>query len=113
QNLGLPTADELDDLTEQLVSERDISGFLSDLMPTLAKQTSPMSMLRTSTSAASAYDPDGWDQSAEANYRKAIRLIAITPTLIAIYHRHRVDLEPIEPNEKLPHAANFLAMLLG
>src|SRR5919198_4325433 len=63
QNLALPTAEQLDELTEQLVSERDISGFLQDLMPTLAKQTSPMSMLRTSVSAASAYDPDGWDQS--------------------------------------------------
>src|SRR5436309_13094833 len=42
-----------------------------------------------------------------------MRLIARTPTLIATYHRHRVNLEPIEPNDKLPHAANFLAMLLG
>ena len=113
QNLALPTAEQLDELTEQLVSERDISGFLQDLMPTLAKQTSPMSMLRTSVSAASAYDPDGWDQSPEANYRKAIRLIAITPTLIASYHRHRSGEDPLPPNPKLPHAANFLYMLLG
>src|SRR5919197_1859287 len=112
-NLRLPTQDELDELSELLVGERDISGFLADLMPTLAKQTSPMSMLRTSISAASAYDPDGWDQSAEANYRKAIRLIAITPTLIASYHRHRSGEDPLPPNPKLPHAANFLYMLLG
>jgi citrate synthase len=113
QNLELPSEDELYELTEQLVSERDISGFLADLMPTLAKQTSPMSMLRTSISAASAYDPDGWDQSPEANYRKAIRLIAITPTLIASYHRHRSGEDPMPPNPKLPHAANFLYMLAG
>jgi citrate synthase len=113
QNLELPSTDELDELTEQLVSERDISGFLADLMPTLAKQTSPMSMLRTSISAASAYDPDGWDQSEEANYRKAIRLIAITPTLIASYHRQRSGDAPVAPNPKLPHAANFLFMLTG
>ena len=85
----LPTRSELDELCEEMLEERDISGFLRDLMTTLAEQTSPMSMLRTSVSAASAYDPDGWDQSAEANYRKAIRLISITPTLIACYHRHR------------------------
>ncbi len=112
-DLRLPTQTELDDLNEELVLNREISGFLSDLMPTLAVQTSPMSMLRTSISAASAYDPDGWDQSAEANKRKALRLIAKTPTLISIYHRVRTGQDPIPPNPKLPHAANFLAMLLG
>src|SRR5438874_6683226 len=109
----LPDQGELEDLTAQLVEDRDISGFLRDLMPTLAEQTSPMSMLRTSISAASAYDPDGWDQSPEANYRKAIRLVARTPTLIAMYHRLRTNQDLIEPNEKLPHAANFLNMLTG
>jgi citrate synthase len=82
-------------------------------MPTLAEQTSPMSMLRTAVSAASAYDPDGWDQSKEANYRKAIRLISLMPTLIADYDRHRRDLDLVDPNPKLPHAANFLYMLTG
>jgi citrate synthase len=111
--LHLPTRDELEDINEELVGDREISGFLHDLMPTLAAQTSPMSMLRTSVSAASAYDPDGWENSDDANYRKAIRLIAKTPTLIAAYHRLRSGEEPIPSNPKLPHAANFLYMLLG
>ena len=72
-----------------------------------------MSMLRTSISAASAYDPDGWDDSPEAEYRKAMRLIAKTPTMIAYYHRVRTGQELVPPNPKLPHAANFLWMLLG
>jgi 2-methylcitrate synthase len=109
----LPTADELDELTEVLVQERELSRFLVGLMPTLSQQTSPMSMLRTSVSAASAYDPDGWDMGVEANYRKALRLIAKTPTLITTYHRMRTGQEVVPPNPKLPHAANFLAMLLG
>ncbi len=112
-HLRLPTQPELDDLTEQLSGEREISGFLQDLMPTLARQTSPMSMLRTSISAASAYDPDGWDQSVEANLRKAMRLVAKTATLLATYHRLRTEQAPVLPNPKLPHAANFLNMLLG
>jgi citrate synthase len=112
-HLRLPTAEELDEINEQLVSEREISGFLADLMPTLAKQTSPMSMLRTSISAASAYDPDGWDNSSDANYRKAMRLIAKTPTLISTYHRLRSGEDPVPHNPKLPHAANFLMMLTG
>jgi citrate synthase len=111
--LRLPTHTELDTLTDFMVEEREVSKFLQDLMPTLAQQTSPMSMLRTSVSAASAYDPDGWDDSVEADRRKALRLIAKTPTLLAMYHRMRTGQEIVPPNTKLPHAANFLHMLLG
>jgi len=113
QNGRLPSRIELDDITEQMVTDRETADFVTGLMPTLAEQTSPMSMLRTSVSAASAYDPDGWDQSPEANYRKAVRLTSVMPTLIALYDRHRRGLDPVPPNPKLPHAANFLYMLSG
>ena len=109
----LPAQDELDELTESMVEDRETADFVGGLMPTLAEATSPMSMLRTSVSAASAYDPDGWDQSPEATYRKAIRIVALMPTLIAYYDRHRKGEPVIEPNPKLPHAANFLYMLSG
>ena len=112
-NNRLPTPAELDELTEQMVDYRETTQFLTELMPTLAEQTSPMSMLRTGISAASAYDPDGWDNSPEAVYRKAIRITSLIPTLIAHYDRHRRDLPVVEPNQKLPHAANFLYMLSG
>lgn len=112
-HLRLPNQAELDEATEFLVEERELSRFLVQMMPTLAQQTSPMSMLRTSISAASAYDPDGWDNSPEAELRKALRLVAKTPTLIAMYHRVRTRQEVFAPNPKLPHAANFLWMMLG
>jgi citrate synthase len=112
-NRVLPNQDQLDDLDEFLTDNRELSPFLVKLMATLAQQASPMSMLRTTVSAASAYDPDGWDDSPEAEYRKAMRLIAKTPTLIAYYHRMRTGQEIVPPNPKLPHAANFLWMLLG
>jgi len=107
----LPSRQELDELTQRLVEERELDRWTRDLMPTFAEVTSPMSMLRTSISASSGYDPDGWDQSAEANERKAMRLIARFPTLIAAYHRIRSGRDPMPPNPGLPHAANFLAML--
>jgi citrate synthase len=109
----LPNRDELDELDEFLALERELSPFLARMMVTLAQQASPMSMLRTSVSAASTYDPDGWDESPEAQYRKAMRLVANTPTLITSYHRLRTGQEILPPNPKLPHAANFLWMLLG
>ena len=112
-NRKLPNQDEFDELNEFLVDNRELSPFLTELLTTLAQQASPMSMLRTSISAASAYDPDGWDDSPEAEYRKAMRLIAKTPTLIAYYHRLRTGQDLVPPDPKLPHAANFLWMLLG
>jgi len=112
-HIQLPLQAELEELTEQMVNEREAADFVTGLMPTLAEQTSPMSMLRTSISAASAYDPDGWDQSPEANYRKAIRVVSLMPTFIAYYDRHRRELPIVEPNPKLPHGANFLYMLSG
>jgi citrate synthase len=113
QHIRLPGQRELDELIEQMVEYREAEDFVTDLMPTLAEQTSPMSMLRTAVSAASAYDPDGWDNSAEGVYRKAIRITSLMPTLIAYYDRHRRGLDLVEPNPKLPHAANFLYMLSG
>jgi citrate synthase len=112
-HLRLPTRAELEELTEQMVEFREAGEFVMELMPTLAAQTSPMSMLRTGVSAASAYDPDGWDQSPAAVYRKAIRITSLIPTLTAFYDRHRRGLDIVEPNPKLPHAANFLYMLTG
>ncbi|MGH2692583.1 MAG: citrate/2-methylcitrate synthase [Actinomycetota bacterium] len=109
----LPSRDELEEIEGRLIEERELDQWLQDLMPTFAEVASPMSMLRTSISAASAYDPDGWDQSAEANERKAYRLVARFPTLIAAYERLRSGKELVPPNPKLPHAANFLLMLTG
>jgi citrate synthase len=113
QRQRLPTREEVEELSELLVLERELDDFLRGLMPTFGEVASPMSMLRTSVSASSAYDPDGWDQSPEANERKALRLVARFPTLITAYHRLRTGAEPVEPNPKLPHAANFLWMLSG
>jgi len=112
-HLELPSKNQLDELHGFLLQERELHPFLGRMMPTLAQTTSPMSMLRTAVSASSAYDPDGWDDSPEAEYRKALRLIAKMPTFIATYHRLRTGQEVVPPNPKLSHAANFLWMLLG
>jgi citrate synthase len=109
----LPTKAGFDELGTFLIAERELSPLLTKVMPTLAQQTSPMSMLRTAVSASSAYDPDGWDESPDAQYRKAMRLIAKMPAIIASYHRIRIGQPLIEPNPELGHAANFLRMLLG
>jgi citrate synthase len=112
-NLDLPTRTQLAQVNAFLVGERELHPFLARMMPTLAQNASPMSMLRTGISASSAFDPDGWDDSPEAEYRKALRLIAETPTMIAVFDRLRTGQEIIPPNPSLNHAGNFLWMLHG
>jgi len=109
----LPGAAQLVELQDLMRDEREMNPFLAELLRTLADQASPMSMLRTMVSAASTYDPDGWDDSPEAQYRKAMRLIARMPTWIAAYHRLRTGQEVVPPDRELSHAENFLWMLLG
>lgn len=111
----LPNQRRLDETTAQLAKEREPDDFTARLLPTLAEFASPMSMLRTLVSAASARDPDGWEppQNDEANLRKSIRLIARLPQLIAGYHRLRSGRDSVEPNPQLSHAANFLYVLNG
>jgi len=112
-NLRLPTKTELDQINEQLTVERMPSPWIREMLPTLAKEASPMSMLRTTVSAMSAYDSDGWSSDDAANYRKSIRLCARIPSLVAWYDAQRNGRDLVDPNPKLSHAANFLAMLTG
>jgi citrate synthase len=112
-HLELPNADRLRELRRFLSASRELHPFQIQLMRTLAEQTSPMSMLRTSISASSAFDPDGWDESPEAQLRKAKRLVAQTATLIATYHRLRTGQQIVRPDPSLSHAQDVLWMLHG
>src|SRR5918992_2925090 len=103
-NLELPTADQLDDMRGRLATEREPDEFVMGLVPSLAETSSPMSMLRTAVSASSAKDPDGWDTSEEANYRKAIRLTGVFPTLVAYYDRLRHEQQLVPPDASLSQA---------
>lgn len=43
----------------------------------------------------------------------AIRLIGVTPTIVARHHRRRLGLDPIDPDPSLTHAADYLRMATG
>lgn len=72
-----------------------------------------MAALRTAVSLLGLFDEEADQMDAEANYRKAVRLQAKMPALVAAFSRIRKGLEPIEPNPELGFAANFLYMLNG
>jgi citrate synthase len=110
-NLELPNQSQLEKTKEQLEGEREPDEFVRQLLPQLASDATPMSMLRTAVSASSARDPEGGDTSEQAQYRKAMRLCAVFPALVAYYERFRTDKSLVPPDAGLTHAANFLWML--
>ena len=111
-HLELPTAAQLEKTVATLRSESTLDPLLVELIASLAERTGPMTTLRTAVSAAAALDPDD-DDSAEANLRKAYRLMAKTPQIIATYQRLRTGGDAIEPRDDLGVAANFLYALTG
>ena len=111
-HLELPTAAELSETVATLRAESVLDPLLVDLIDSLAQRTEAMTTLRTAVSAAAALDPDD-DRSPEANLRKAYRLIARTPQIIATYQRLRTGADAVEPRDDLGIAANFLYALTG
>ena len=109
---ALPTRAELEQLRGRLRSQRPLPAAVIEVIR-LVKVAHPMDALRTAVSALAAFDPDVDDNSREANLRKAERLIAQLPAIVAAHHRIRNGLDPIAPREDLGRAANFLYMLEG
>jgi citrate synthase len=108
----LPTRAELGDLQSQLVAARALPEAVQRLLRALPAGNG-MDLLRTLTSALGHYDPDANDHSAQANYRKAVRLTAQISSLVATLGRLAKGHGPIDPDPVLGHAANFLYMLTG
>src|SRR5437762_13125733 len=109
----LPRPKELEELHEQLAEHRQVTPEVIDLIKRLPPPQHPMEMLRTAVSALSLYDPEAEDMSEEANRHKALRLTGQMGTIIAAFGRVREGKEPVGPDSRLNHAANFLNMLQG
>src|SRR5436190_2330838 len=112
---SLPTRKELDVHVKALsaTATRKLPPGLIVLLRALPKKTTPMEVLRTGVSALSAFDPDAADNSREATARKAVRLTAQMPTLVAAWERIRRGKPLVAPDPRLNLSANFLYMMSG
>jgi citrate synthase len=112
-NGWLPKAEELKEFSAGLAEARELDPKVIDLLKTLPANGTPMEVLRTAVSALSFYDADEKDNTHDANVRKAFRLTAQIPMIVAVYDRVRKGLEIVPADKSLTHAANFLWMLNG
>jgi citrate synthase len=108
----LPTRSQLEAFTAELKAARRLPEGVLEVVRTM-KSAHPMDVLRTGVSALAAFDPETADKSPAATLRKGIRLTAQVPMLVAAHEHLRNGREPVAPDPKLGHAANFLYMLKG
>lgn len=109
----LPSKAKLDELNKQLRSSANLPAHVLKILEALPRTTQPMDALRTACSALGAEDPDLTSNTPEANLRKAVRMTAQFPTIVAAFHRLRSGQKPVAPDPSLGIAANFLYMLTG
>ncbi|MBM4112539.1 MAG: citrate synthase [Phycisphaerae bacterium] len=112
-NRRLPKRAELDSFTAELRREYDLPAGAWKLLVEMPRDAAPMHALRTLVSALSLFDAEADDNSPDANRRKAIRLVAKTPALIANFDRHRKGKSLVKPDSTHSIANSFLSMLNG
>jgi|SRR5579871_1592239 len=110
---ALPNRAQLAAFRAELGAEYTIPEGVLALLRGFPKNAVAMDALRTGVSALGMYDPDTGNNSEAANHRKAMRVQAKIPTLVAAFERLSQGLEPLAPRPDLGLAANFLYMLHG
>ena len=108
-----PSRAELDGYRAELVGGRTLGKLVSATLAEISTAQGPMEALRSLVSLASADDPDKDSNAAAANARKAARLTAQQPILVAAYHAARRGRDCPPPDPGLSLAANFLLQLRG
>ena len=112
-NGRLPSKQELDEFDLMVRKARNVPDWIYEALKKLPRKADPMDVLQGSVPLLAMDDPDLHDESREANVRMAARLIARIPAVTAAWHRIRQEKEPLPPDEKLAHSANFLWQVTG
>jgi citrate synthase len=108
-----PTREELDAYIGEIAAGRALGKLVAGSLPEVARSQEPMEALRSLVSLASADDPDKDSNEPGPNLRKAARLTAQQPVLVAAYESARQGRPPGDPDPGLGLAANFLLQITG
>ncbi|HRR67626.1 MAG TPA: citrate/2-methylcitrate synthase, partial [Methanomassiliicoccales archaeon] len=109
----LPNRAELDRFNSELIGHMHLPDEVEEGIKRSPAAAHPMDILRTGVSRLGEHDREALDLSQEANLRKATRLIAQVPTIVATIHRSRQGKDVLEPRDDLSFAQNFLYMFKG
>jgi citrate synthase len=110
---SLPSQSELSAFRGRLMEAATLERAIVDTLRAMPAGTPMMDAMRTGASLLAHWDPDVSDNSHAANLRKAERLLAKLPLVMAARHRVRSGLEPFEANPDLSFAGNVLWLIHG
>ncbi len=111
-NERLPNRAELDGLTKELRSHRELPAQVVEFLKGSPKKANPMDVVRTAVSMLGLYDENkGYDR--DSNYARCLSLTAKIGVLTGYFHcaRQGKDLPPVRTD--LGEAAHFLYLLNG
>jgi len=112
-NKELPNKKQLKDFKKELSKEITLSKNLINILKQIPKKSHPMDVARTAVSVMGLEDKETRDNSPKANLRKAIRILAKTPTALAAFYRLRKGKKIIAPKKNLCFSENFFYMCFG
>jgi citrate synthase len=112
-NDRLPNKNELEELKQQLIQEREVPAPVLDYIRNTNKSAEPMAVLRTATSMLADFSPEETGKSEIDNRNQAIAMTAQMPVIVAAFDRVRNGKEIVAPLDHGSSAYNFLYMLNG
>jgi citrate synthase len=108
----LPTKEELEDWTHNIITHTIIHENIKKFMDGFHYDAHPMGMLISTVAALSTFYPEAKNIFDQATRRtQTYRLIAKMPTLASFAYRHTLGLPYAYPDNDLSYTGNFLNML--
>ena len=111
-NKELPNKKQLKEFKKELSKEITLSKNLINILKQIPKNSHPMDVARTAVSVMGLEDKETKDNSPKANLRKAIRILAKTPTALAAFYRLRKGKKIIAPKKNLVFLKTFSICVL-
>lgn len=112
-NGELPTPREQEDFVARERIQREIGQSLISQLQKFPDTAHPMDTVRTAVSLLALEDTETGNNSLESSRRKALRLFARLPTVVATLLRQRRGLPRIAPRVDLDYSCNFFNMCFG
>ena len=111
-NKELPNKMQLNKFKKQLEENRNITINLREIIKHMPKKSHPMDVARTVVSVMGLEDKETNSNLPAANMRKAIRILAKTPTAIAAFFRARKGKNIIPPKKNYHFLKTFFICVL-
>jgi citrate synthase len=107
----LPTQSQLNNFANDILYHRRIKYRIRDMMKCFPETGHPMDALQTSAAALGLFYSRRALNNPEYIRQAVVRLLAKIPTMVAAFQLMRKGNDPIQPNDNLDYASNFLYML--